>query len=95
VAGHANAAAAAGASEILWLVGVDEKTQRLESADWKPYGDLGRWWKQVSSATIYPSGNDSYVRIGKTGGNYWSGWMPINIRVGVVEVPCNASASSI
>lgn len=69
------------------------RLQRLHYVSGSPGG--GDRWAELSFTSHvdgnmcnYPSGNGSYIRIGKTGGNYWSGWMPINIRVGVVEVPC-------
>lgn len=36
----------------------------------------------------YPSTNGSFIRLGKRGGAYWPGWMPVNHRAGLVEVPC-------
>jgi hypothetical protein len=39
----------------------------------------------------YPTGNGSYVKIGKRGGNYWAGWYPVNARVGILEVKCGCT----
>jgi hypothetical protein len=36
----------------------------------------------------YPATNGAFIRLGKRAGDYWPGWMPVNHRVGIVEVPC-------
>ncbi len=38
----------------------------------------------------YPTANGSYVRIGKRHNDFWTGWYPVNARVGITEVGCES-----
>lgn len=74
------------------------RLQRLRYLSGSP-GFADRWAELSFTAHVdgnmcnFPSGNGSYIRIGKKKGDYWKGWMPINIRVGIVEVPCKGERS--
>lgn len=74
------------------------RLQRLRYLSGSP-GFADRWAELSFTAHVdgnmcnYPSGNGSYIRIGKKAGGYWPGWMPINIRVGVIEVKCGCTRS--
>lgn len=37
----------------------------------------------------FPTGNGSYLRVLKRGGQFPTDWIPINARAGIIEVPCN------
>jgi len=69
------------------------RLQRLRYINGK--AGTGDNWAELSFTTHvdgnlcnFPSGNGSYIRIGKRKGDYWPGWMPINVRAGIIEVPC-------
>lgn len=74
------------------------RLQRLHYVSGSP-GFLDGWAELSFTVHVdgnmcnFPTGNGSYIRIGKTKGKYWKGWMPINIRVGIVEVPCKGERS--
>jgi hypothetical protein len=36
----------------------------------------------------FPTGNGAYLRVLKRGGQFHTDWIPINVRAGIVEVPC-------
>ncbi len=70
------------------------RAQRLRHISGKP-GGLFDGWAELSftfhvdgNMVNYPTGNGAYIKLGKRKGEFWKGWMPINTKAGLLEVPC-------
>jgi hypothetical protein len=75
------------------------RLQRIRYISGKP-GGLFDGWAELSftchvdgNMCNFPTGNGSYVKFGKRKGDFWKGWMPINARVGIIEVNCKGDRS--
>jgi hypothetical protein len=75
------------------------RLQRLRYLSGKA-GGLFEGWAELSFTSHvdgnmcnFPTGNGSYIKLGKRRGEYWKGWMPINNRAGILEVPCKGERS--